>query len=135
MPGIEFNYPTEAAVLASQPGSLGWAPPNPGAQPQFPVPDDGDLPFQIRSTAADGTQYVEDLGVEEIKFRLNFDRISTVEKNAYYNFWNTVRKSAFTFEYKDFNGINHTVRIISGKKFQEVHQDAWSGFIELRKET
>ena len=123
--GIELHFPTEAAPTTS------WVPTR---QPVFPVGEPLDFEEQIKEETGGGVVYVQDKGVARERFELKFVKIPTADKVLARAFFNAVKKAFNTFEFKDINGVLHTVRWMNEFDFAHVVEGKWSGSIELRKE-
>ncbi|PIQ96546.1 MAG: hypothetical protein COV67_09040 [Nitrospinae bacterium CG11_big_fil_rev_8_21_14_0_20_56_8] len=121
-----FYYPAQAGATTQ------WVP---AKQPAFPNATPVDYPEQLVGESAGGTMYVQDKGVKRERFLLEWDRLTTADRDGALAFFNTVKKAFLTFEYEDPGGTLHTVRWMNGFNFSHVAQGRWSGSIELRKQT
>ena len=122
---IGFYFPAQAAPSAQ------WIPTKP---PVPPIRRATDYPEQVSGETAGGTLYVQDKGPKRERFELEFERITTGDRDAALAFFDAVKKSFSTFEYQDTEGNVHTVRWMNPFEFQETVSGRWSGTIRLRKE-
>lgn len=127
---VEFRYPTVSAPTTS------WVPSKqsaPGAG------EDLDYPDQQVIKVGNGDIFVQDQGVKEETFTLDFVGLTTVDRDNYVIFFKAVKKAFRTFEFVDRNAVTRTVRIMSPVNFRETFYTAdgtgwWDGSIDLREE-
>jgi len=93
-----------------------------------------DYPQQVRGETAGGTVYVQDKGPRRETFELSFDHLPQSDRDQAAVFFDTVKKSAVTFEFTDPDAALHTVRWVNRFEFAEVSGGRWSGTIQLIKE-
>jgi len=119
-----FYYPTKSAP------SVQWVP---VIQPDYPTGESLDFPEQINSSTAGGTLYVQDKGVKRETFQFSFSHFNQVDRDNARTFFDTVKKSFYTFEFEDRDSTLHSVRWMNGFNFQLVVHGKYSGSVELRK--
>ena len=122
---IGFYFPTKSAPTAQ------WVP---STQPEYPAGESLDYPEQVNSTTAGGTLYVQEKGVKRETFQFNFARVSQADRDNAQTFFDTVKKSFYSFQFDDRNATLHTVRWMNGYNFQLVVHGKYSGSIDLRRE-
>lgn len=120
-----FYFPAQASAVVE------WLP---STMPDHPAAEPVDFPEQVTSVTSGGTLYVQEKGVKRETFSLSFSRVSQADRDAALAFFETVKKSFETFEYKDRSGILHTVRWMNAFDFPLVVFGKYSGSIELRKQ-
>jgi len=123
---VGFYYPTKASPTTS------WVPLK---QPVFPAVEPVDYPEQLVGQTSGGTIYVQDKGLKQETFGVQFDRLTEADRDNALTFFTAIKKSFNTFQYEDRNAVLHTVRWMSAFDFQFVVQGRYSGGIQLRKET
>lgn len=120
---IVFHYPNAASPTST------WRPSKP---PRFPIGRRRDYPRQVTGETAGGTRLVQDLGgtVREF-FELAFDFLPAADRAQARLFFDTVKKSANTFEFIDNEGATHTVRWSNAFDFRQAAHGRYSGTIKL----
>ncbi len=120
-----FYYPTKASPTTQ------WVP---VTLPDHPAVEPVDFPEQVNSFTSGGTLYVQEKGNKRETFALSFTRVSQGDRDAAVEFFETVKKSFYSFEYEDRNGVLHSVRWMNRFDFQLIIFGKYSGSIELLKQ-
>lgn len=121
-----FYLPTKAAATAQWEPEYGQELPN-----ENPL----DFPEQLSERTAGGKLYVQEKGVLEETFVLQFNYMSTADRDALQTFFTDhCQKSMNTFEYDDGTGTLVLVTWMNNFNFAKVKPQLHSGFILLRRE-
>lgn len=124
--GIQLRYPTIASPTTT------W---DPAYQPHFPAREPSTR-LQLAVQTGGGTQYVQDKGITNQLFELNFVMTTKAERDLYQALFDAVVGQKNQFQFLDRFGTTHTVRLLSGRDdLFEVAQGRYSGTILLRKES
>ena len=122
---FSFHYPSKAAA------SVSWVPEN---GPVFPLSFPVDYPGQIVLRSGDNTLHVQEQGKIRKTVSLNFVNSSADDVSSYGNFFETVRRSFYSFEYEDLESTLYTVKIMNGFNFRKTGVKTYSGSVELEIE-
>ena len=122
---IGFYYPTIAAPSAQ------WIP---SRQPGFESTKTTDYVGQLLGTTAGGSVYVQDKGIQKTVFDLRFSYLAQADRYSALAIYNAAKKALNTLEYKDGDGIVHSVRWMNEFNFKPEQGGRYSASILLRED-